>query len=646
MDNNSSPRWFKRENRFSSGNGKDEGNVSSSVLPTFRRLRSYPRDQGQVVPEKDIVTVDKYQPEAGVKEKLSPRVERDQFGHERVIYSWKGKTFSFQSKEELPEYPTLSSSAATYLGREPLATDKAQWNVWKDKLPRSGMTHYCVDSTLSGVVELALRLGTLQPYRRVNLLRIQQELEQRHFSEATFHLLDLTAATNFISPDGELRNFSPDAQALLLLSLLGDESATKVMEERLTHFEKEREKSKKSQALESDPYLDSIEALRIQDLCCVHATRFMPQKNSDGEYQVPTSADARDWAVLRTTIHTSLNHKVQSHGAGDWGSTPIIIVCPMDRMIQANGNPTVLNTVDTYWSKNPGEELTFPNATLVEAREQQELILEDEKEKKVFFKNNNYTINDWHGLEALFLNNQDEGTKQDLYSIKYAFEQQLLDAIFAIDWRHYFNFLREEGNVGNEYNQVIEKLAPLLFGQDTRPSDPIVYDRLLGETANNQAGVYGCILDLLEKSDISSLLDPAYGTDVIRGIALDISKKVDGVLRSHLSDIATKKAIRSKGFRPQHGGMWSWNDSSEVTSQTRKLAQELGIETQAHNSTASAELEEHHLRSISRAMDEGKFHWEHYSFDITNIGGVWDHLPLHIDKPVLRTLMLSGFLFS
>src|SRR3989344_1629403 len=49
---------------------------------------------------------------------FSPRVEVDDQGLTRTIFEYQGKTFSFQGRDETPEYPTVESSRPTYLGHE------------------------------------------------------------------------------------------------------------------------------------------------------------------------------------------------------------------------------------------------------------------------------------------------------------------------------------------------------------------------------------------------------------------------------------------------------------------------------------------------------------------------------------------------
>jgi hypothetical protein len=54
-----------------------------------------------------------------VKEKLQPRIEKDNAGFERSVYTINGVTFSFKGREELPTYQTLTSSRTTLLGEAP-----------------------------------------------------------------------------------------------------------------------------------------------------------------------------------------------------------------------------------------------------------------------------------------------------------------------------------------------------------------------------------------------------------------------------------------------------------------------------------------------------------------------------------------------
>lgn len=85
-----------------------------------------------------------------------------------------------------------------------------------------------------------------------------------------------------------------------------------------------------------------------------------------GDWAKADGMDTRNAAPkLRNSIHGALNHHVADHTLGSWADKPVVIVAPLDRMVAANGLPSMLNTVDTFWAMGPGTALQVPDATVV-----------------------------------------------------------------------------------------------------------------------------------------------------------------------------------------------------------------------------------------------------------------------------------------
>ena len=85
-----------------------------------------------------------------------------------------------------------------------------------------------------------------------------------------------------------------------------------------------------------------------------------------GDWAKADGIDTRNAAPkLRNSIHGALNHHVADHTLGSWADKPVVIVAPLDRMVAANGPPSMLNTVDTFWATGPGTPLRVPDATVV-----------------------------------------------------------------------------------------------------------------------------------------------------------------------------------------------------------------------------------------------------------------------------------------
>lgn len=92
----------------------------------------------------------------------------------------------------------------------------------------------------------------------------------------------------------------------------------------------------------------------------VHATKYLPQQNEKGEFFIPTTAMATDFDVLRSTVHFTLNHVVQSNDGGNWDGLPYIIVMPYTSMTEKNGNPVQVAVKDTWFSPDPDVGIVLP----------------------------------------------------------------------------------------------------------------------------------------------------------------------------------------------------------------------------------------------------------------------------------------------
>ena len=93
----------------------------------------------------------------------------------------------------------------------------------------------------------------------------------------------------------------------------------------------------------------------------VHATKYMPRRDENGNMYIPSTAMARNFAsVPRNTVHTTMNHVVASHFSGNWDTMPIVILAPFNSVTQKNGNPAEVAGTDTYWSVDPDKGFQLP----------------------------------------------------------------------------------------------------------------------------------------------------------------------------------------------------------------------------------------------------------------------------------------------
>jgi hypothetical protein len=126
--------------------------------------------------------------------------------------------------------------------------------------------------------------------------------------------------------------------------------------------------------LRSEAHLkeEDIEARRTPEvpdyypyLSMVHATNYEPVRSkTTGRRAIQSSFT--DTGVPRSTIHVALNHMVESsYASSDWGDASIVVVSPMEKVVELNGEPTSLIAHDTWFEVAPHEGLELPEDTII-----------------------------------------------------------------------------------------------------------------------------------------------------------------------------------------------------------------------------------------------------------------------------------------
>lgn len=112
-------------------------------------------------------------------------------------------------------------------------------------------------------------------------------------------------------------------------------------------------------------YANAAYMSEIKNWCVVHATKYMPQKHTDGTLFIPSTGMADNFKAPRSTVHTTFNHIVKSHGYGSWDNMPIVILVPYNDVVKNNGNPAEIAITDTYWSVNPDRGFVLPDSAYI-----------------------------------------------------------------------------------------------------------------------------------------------------------------------------------------------------------------------------------------------------------------------------------------
>lgn len=431
-----------------------------------------------------------------------------------------------------------------------------------------GKVAFLVESSPQGLLDLYFHLGGDDP--QIGEARKLAAVNWR-FTRQVRELIDRVIAGNIVDKNGVLGNKENkrEGEVLAVLSLIGDEAAKALSSEKLALLEKndqERETKAQEEFLErseKSPY--NSESLKLEELVCVHLTRFRPAKNpKTGKYEIRSTFDATRGLSPRTTVHFSMNHPVVSHMYGSWEGAGYAVVIPFKSALEANGKPTQLNTVDTFWELPAGGSFELPEGSvIIEGGKTQSLQgeeLQDHDITRIYYD---------QSLSSTTINGLFERVK-DYPGYVWYMKRQIEDELFA----------------GIKWQQGVE-----------------IYDAKNSGLWENIKNVWDGI-DLQEyfkNHTVQDLVSEIYGlfpagvvsaTEFNNGL-----RSARSVIVSRVRNIAIVDHLRKLGFRIHSGGNWAWdNDSWEATTQTAKLAIELGTRYGDHTNHPTKSAEDHGIR--------------------------------------------------
>jgi len=579
----------------------------------------------------DYTGTDYIDPDSLVERQLHARIETDSGGFQRRIYSINGMTFAFRGREELPFYPTMGQSNTTVLGEEPnweSPEDYQTFKSWVKGLQKRGAPeHLLATKSLLGVVELAIRFGS----KDQSLTSLRDELTKGIYSKRSINLLDTLVAASYINY-GTSFNFeaNQNAEALVLSALLGDPRSQVIL---LAKTEALKSLDRKERVALDQVKVED-ESLRPQNLVCVHATKYEPKVGPGGEFIVPTTFDVTDGKVLRNSVHVALNHKVVSHMYGSWDNAGYVIVSPFESMVGANGVPTVLNTVDTWWTRDPGESLIFPDAVLVAPGGDNVDGLYQREGNIIRFKS--------EGLDR----------KELLALTNDARERESLDWFATRVRDAFFGPIHPWGEFGDQWNidGLSGALNKFIYGSEDgfRGENVMLVNQILaGMEGENRVSLEDRIKQIFELSGA----DQEVSQKVIdREVAIDnlvqaMSGSIKDLIYGEINEAAVNDAIRSKGYKVQPGGQWAWGGSWGVTAQTHVVGEQIGSAVMAHTNSSQHLLTERFRYAVNDAFKDSE-DGETTGFDWTKYNPKYDDLIGQVDPRTRRALYASGLLTS
>lgn len=527
-------------------------------------------------------------------EKLSPEVFKDEDGNDRTAYNFKnpaGKSIKvvFYSPGEMPYSAQVTQDRRSFvIGEQPKLRGKNEWDGFLAKVQQDSKTNY-PPTDLNSPIALAERAeavngdratffvesGPRQLFDAAFVLGAEDPTLRESRKLAAIKRLDSTANTlidRVVADKAQYPDKSHDAEALAILVMQGNQEARELLDLTLK-VQEEKDQARKAEADKTrKEWVEgkSGEPLNLKDLVAVHITKFSPRKGING-LEMASTFDGTDWQVPRDTVHFALNHPVAGHAFGNWDAAPIAVITPLDKMIEANGNPLVLNTVDTFFEVSPGTRIKLPEGSVIVRPDKlPDGQLFKKEQGAVVYKEGNITPADIQVLILML------GPNERDY-----FNDHLRGVVADVG---IYNFLKPSSE-RTEIEARRPKLESIIGSWD-KPQDML--------QACTEQG-YGDV--------IKGIITAAGLTEEVPQETIDsiISKWGSGFI-SKIKNLAIKDQIKKMGYQVQPGGAWSWGNDTGVTIQTVKLGAELGIDVLAHTDHWSKRMEEGMIGGMGRGM--------------------------------------------
>lgn len=368
-------------------------------------------------------------------EKLHPVEFTDEDGAERQLFTFedrKGRKVKvvFYTREELPFAPeVVQGNYAVILGEPPKHRDRSEWEEFvkdvkstsdnKNPLNPSGFslpdaiaadkTLFLVENTPIHILDLAFYLGLEgSRWREAR----QKAALDKVYTDEVLNLLDDMIAGTAVGKNGELRQRqNQEGEALATLALLGDKEAREILDDKRRMLEDlDKERLRKQQEF-SQKKLEALEKEGVNmpkgNVWATQVTGYRPQVTENG-ILVRSSFDGTGGVMTRGTVHFTLGGEITSAygggGSGRWEDMPYVITGDLSKIRKANGNPLMINPVDTYFLTNPGQALLIPGGHLTMPGWLPSGTIREVRDNITIYKNKGFTPED---IDRLFIDYYD-----------------------------------------------------------------------------------------------------------------------------------------------------------------------------------------------------------------------------------------------
>lgn len=141
---------------------------------------------------------------------------------------------------------------------------------------------------------------------------------------------------------------------------------------------------------EDDGNISAGQEISFDQLVFVRADEYMPSIDKNGNLNVLNATDATGGEIDRMTNHFTLNHLVESNDGGNWDNRDFQFIIPGNEMIEANGDPENLYSVDSFWTKST----VLPEGSVIIVNEEKKTEIPKElNDKYIVIKRDKETNN-------------------------------------------------------------------------------------------------------------------------------------------------------------------------------------------------------------------------------------------------------------
>ncbi len=324
-----------------------------------------------------------------LEHELKTRDIFDDQGFKRDKYEINGKSVVFRNRDELPEFegyslkiPDREIVLPTGLLKDGTTLD--DYNNYLARAQSGGSELVIVTNTPEGLLSAAIESGHDADG---SLREMRDQIVSGTYSDKAIELIDtILATTQYSDTERSTDRFNYEGFAVVLAMLEGSSAARDIVMHKLALLE-----STESIKRVNHEQREDGEVADPHRLALVHSTPHDLMRDADGNVILSAAGSLRADKFPRATLHFTINGQVSSHALGEWGAENKLIVANLARAIEANGTPTTLVAQDTYFTLNPGEKLTLPDAIVVEGSESAHDVISEGENSVMYMDRAAYT---------------------------------------------------------------------------------------------------------------------------------------------------------------------------------------------------------------------------------------------------------------